>query len=62
MVPARSRVHGHIESQLRELLRPPARAARVEMTGQCNPGYSDHDFRWQKLPFYGEHRSVDAAA
>jgi len=45
MVPAPSHAHASIEWQLAALLRPAARAAGLEATGQCNLGSSEHDFR-----------------
>jgi Uma2 family endonuclease len=45
MVPAPSHAHASIEWQLAALLRPAARAAGLEPTGQCNLGESEHDFR-----------------
>jgi Uma2 family endonuclease len=45
MVPAPSYAHAAIESQLHLLLRPSAQAAGLTMTGQCNLGESEHDFR-----------------
>lgn len=45
VVPAPSHAHASIEWQLAALLRPAARAAGLEATGQCNLGESEHDFR-----------------
>ncbi|MGH2903723.1 MAG: Uma2 family endonuclease [Solirubrobacteraceae bacterium] len=45
MVPAPSGPHAAIESQLHRLLGPPAIAAGLTMSGQCNIGESEHDFR-----------------
>lgn len=45
MVPAPNHAHASIEWQLAALLRPVARAAGLEATGQCNLGEDEHDFR-----------------
>jgi Uma2 family endonuclease len=45
MVPAPSHTHGAIEAQLVRLLGPRADAAGLQVTGQCNIGESEHDFR-----------------
>lgn len=45
MVPAPTHAHGDVESQLHTLLRPLSQRAGLEMTGQCNLGEGEHDFR-----------------
>jgi Uma2 family endonuclease len=45
MVPAPSGPHATSESQLHRLLGPSATAAGLTMSGQCNIGSSEHDFR-----------------
>jgi Uma2 family endonuclease len=45
MVPAPSAPHALIESQLHLLLGPLAQADGLTMSGQCNLGESEHDFR-----------------
>jgi Uma2 family endonuclease len=45
MVPAPNYSHAVIESQLHLLLGPIARAAGLTMSGRCNLGEDDHDFR-----------------
>jgi Uma2 family endonuclease len=45
MVPAPSGPHGNLESQLHTVLRPLAHQAGLTMTGQCNLGESEQDFR-----------------
>jgi hypothetical protein len=54
MVPAPSGPHATSESQLHRLLGPPAMAAGLTMSGQCNIGESEHDFR---VPDGALHRS-----
>jgi Uma2 family endonuclease len=54
MVPAPSGPHSLIESQLHRLLGPRAMAAGLAMSGQCNLGASEHDFR---VPDSAVHRS-----
>lgn len=53
MVPAPSGEHADIEAQLLALLRAPAAAAELTVTGQFNLGESDHDYR---VPDGGLHR------
>jgi Uma2 family endonuclease len=45
MVPAPSHAHGDLESQLHTIIRPLAHRAGLTMTGQCNLGEGEHDFR-----------------
>jgi Uma2 family endonuclease len=45
VVPAPNHAHASIEWQLAALLRPAARVAGLEATGQCNLGEDEHDFR-----------------
>ncbi len=45
MVPAPSYSHAVIESQLHLLLGPIAQATGLTMSGQCNLGEDEHDFR-----------------
>lgn len=54
MVPAPSGPHATIESQLHRLLGPAAAAAGLTMSGQCNLGESEDDFR---VPDGALHRS-----
>ncbi len=54
MVPAPSGPHATIESQLHHLLRPLATAVGLTMSGQCNLGESEDDFR---VPDSALHRS-----
>jgi Uma2 family endonuclease len=54
MVPAPSGLHATSESQLHRILGPPAMAAGLTMSGQCNIGESEHDFR---VPDGALHRS-----
>jgi Uma2 family endonuclease len=53
MVPGPSHAHARVEAHLLALLRPPATAAALEVTGQFNLGESEHDFR---VPDGGLHR------
>jgi Uma2 family endonuclease len=53
MNPAPSGRHAQIEAQLLALLREPARAAGLTVTGQFNLGASEHDYR---VPDGGLHR------
>jgi Uma2 family endonuclease len=53
MNPAPSGRHAQIEAQLLALLREPARAAGLTVTGQFNLGTSEHDYR---VPDGGLHR------
>jgi Uma2 family endonuclease len=45
MVPAPSYAHAATEAQLVVILSPAARAAGLEITGQCNVGTGEEDFR-----------------
>jgi hypothetical protein len=45
VVPASSHTHAVIEAKLMRLLGPPADAAGLQLSGQCNLGESEHDFR-----------------
>jgi hypothetical protein len=53
IVPGPSHAHGRIEAHLLALLRAPAIAAGLEVTGQFNLGESEQDFR---VPDGGLHR------
>jgi hypothetical protein len=53
MVPGPSYVHALVEAHVLALLRAPATAAGLEVTGQFNLGESEHDFR---VPDGGLHR------
>jgi hypothetical protein len=53
MVPGPSHAHARVEAHLLALLRAPATAAGLEVTGQFNLGESEHDFR---VPDGGLHR------
>jgi len=45
VVPAPSHAHASIEAQLLRILGPAADAAALEVTGQCNIGDDERDFR-----------------
>lgn len=53
MVPSPGFRHAEIESQLHGLLRAPATAAGLTMTGQFNLGDDVHDFRVPMRAFTG---------